>query len=224
MGFKTPRGRQIDLSPTEAFALMGRIWQSNSSYDAYAILRLCEAIDNLPQAVGYTFGFISSIAFVGRPWIIPLALAVGSIVGATLLLGSGLVGLNLGFPLLLPLLKAWNAIPEMLRLVVPPVAIGAVLGWTEAAMWLIGLVLGSVGSLAVMTLAGRKTFRDTGLALGQAERCFLFACQVYALRSNIDFDKLMLHLAYTEDDSLALAEKCLSDYSRRFPQSGTHVA
>ncbi len=224
MGFKTPRGRQIDLSPTEAFALMGRIWQSNSRYDAYATLRLCEAIDNLPQVAGYTFGFIALLAFVGQPWIIPLAFAGASIIGATLLLGSTLIGLNLGFPLLLPMLKAWNAIPEMLRLVVPPVAIGVALGWTEAAMWLIGLVLGSVGSLVVMFLAGRRTFRETGLALAQAERCFLLACRVHAMRSNIDFDKLMLHLACTDDDTLALAEKCMSGYSRRFHQPGTHLA
>ena len=61
MGFKTPRGRQIDFSVEESFALMGRIWLKDPKRDAYSTLRLCESIDNLPQLMSYAVGLPATL-------------------------------------------------------------------------------------------------------------------------------------------------------------------
>ena len=218
MGFKTPRGRQIDLSTTEGFLLMGSIWKVNHNYDAYSILRMCEAIDNLPQLLSFLFGFIAVSFYNDQPWSIPVALTAGSLIGSVFLMGSTLVGLNIGFPLLLPILKVWNRVPEILRLIVPPVIIAITSYWLNSIMWLIGLVSASIASLIIMSIAGRATYRTTGLLLAQAERCFLLACHLYSIKAKLDFKSLMLQLASANDDVVPLAEECLSDYAKKYPQ------
>ena len=221
IGFRTPRGRQIDLPVARSFMLLGQIWQANPHYHAYSVLRICEALDDLPQIMAYASGVAAIVALAGQSSAIAIALTVGSLIGTALLIpptAGVLIGLSLGFPLLLPILRAWNQIPEILRLAVPPVALGLALGWPEVLMWLMGMVMASVASVLVVTIAGVVTRRHTGMILGRAERCFLLACQLCAMKSNIDYRMFESRFACPDDETLAVAEKCLCDYASRFPQ------
>ena len=218
MGYKTPRGRQIDFSVEESFALMGRIWRKDPKRDAYSTLRLCESIDNLPQLISYVLGLTATLMYENEPWTISVALAIGALIGAISLLGSGLVGLSLGFPLLLPILRLWSTIPEMIRLADPPVAIGLTSGWQSSGMWIIGLLLGVLASLVVMSVGAKLTYRKTGQALGQAERCFQLACWFNGRRAGINWGSLMPEIpAVIDADALALAAECMSDCSAKHP-------
>lgn len=218
MGFQTPRGRQIDLSTAEGFLLMGSIWKADNNYDAYSILRMCEAIDNLPQLVSFLSGFVALSFSNGSPWIIPISMAIGSLFAALFLLGSAFVGLNIGFPLLLPILRLWNRVPELVRLVGPPIAIAFASHWMDSILWIVGLIVASVSSLIVMTISGKTTYHNTGLLFAQAERCFLIACELCARKAKLDFQSLMLKLANKSNDDSHIAEECLSDYANKYPQ------
>jgi|GEM_PF-2551133 len=218
MGFRTPRGRQIDLPTEDGFVLMGSIWKADHNYDAYSILRMCEAIDNLPQLVSFVSGFIAIHLNSDKLWIVPTCMAAGSFVGALFLLGSGFVGLNIGFPLLLPILRLWNRIPELSRLAGPPIIIAVVSHGTDSILWLVGLLLGSIASLTVLTISARITYRRTGSLLAQAERCFLIACEWCATKARLDFQSLMLKLCTRDANDAQIAEECLSDYANKHPQ------
>lgn len=185
MGFTTPRGRQIDISKDKAFAIMGRICKHNSKYDAYYILRTCDAIDNFPQIIAYIFGIAIAFYSPSRIWMIPIALAVGSLIGSLFLISAF-------YPLvvrpLLPLLHRWNLIPELIRLLIPLVIIFFLIGWYGALVWMIGLVVAQIINITIITFAGRMTYRKTGSTLGQADRCFLQACEICAMKAGVDFD------------------------------------
>ena len=217
MGFQTPRGRQIDLSTDEGFLLMGSIWKADNNYDAYSILRMCEVIDNLPQLVSFLSGFVAVSLNNGKPWIIPASMATGSFFGALFLLGSAFVGLNIGFPLLLPILRLWNRVPELVRFVGPPIVIAFASHWMDSILWIVGLFVASIASLIVMSISGRTTYQNTGLRLAQAERCFLIACELCAKKAKLDFQSLMLKLANKSNDDSHIAKECLSYYANKYP-------
>lgn len=185
MGFTTPRGRQIDISRDKAFAIMGRISKHNSKYDAYYILRTCEAIDNFPQIIAYIFGIAIAFYPSSRIWMIPIALAVGTLIGSLFLISTF-------HPLvvrpLLPIFRIWNMIPELIRLLSPPLVVFFLIGWYGALFWMIGLVVAQIINMTIIAFAGRMTYRKTGSTLGQADRCFLQACEICAMKAGVDFD------------------------------------
>lgn len=183
MGFKTPRGRVIDLYPDECYALMVKIESHNRHYSAYRILRICEAIDNLPQIMAYLAAFASIILLPNATWEIIAAIVVGSMVGLAMLYA--------GFACLLPGLVqglyVWNAIPELIRLLAPPIALSVYYGWVTVAMWIFGLAAGSLCGIIVAIPIVRIRFNRTGRIWGATETCFAQALFYSSSMAGIPF-------------------------------------
>lgn len=214
MGFRTPRGRQIDFATPDAFAIMGRIWKNDSKRDAYYILRTCEAFDNLPQLTTYAMGLTAAFVPILSLWMIPVGLVVGTGAGSILLFSH----LHLIVPGLVRLLRLWNLIPELLRLLLPPLIIAIVFGWLHTAFWLLGLLGASTLQLFIVAVASRRAQRKTGLVLGQANFCFLEACQMCAMEAKVKFAEQVSLIESARDQSAKISEECLEDYARRCPQ------
>ena len=215
MSFKTPRGRQIDVPIQEAFSLMARLWKRDRSKDAHYVLRTCEAIDNIPEVIGYTAGFCVLFLTKWESWSIAVAMSAGSLLGITLLVSWA----YLLIPASVPFLRLYNRIPELIRVLSPMGVLIWSSGWVGLLFWILGLSVGAFLNVFVITVAGRWTYLRTGRVLGRAERCFVQAWQICAREGGLNrLDEPAAPDADT-DDSVDWRE-CWWAYVERNPDAG----
>ena len=184
MGFTTPRGRQIDWDAEKSFAIMSQITDHAPRFSAIRILRITEAIDNLPQLIGYTSGVATVLLMPNATWEIPFALVGGAVAGTLMLVSE----CTLWIPGLVFVLRLWNSIPELIRLATPPLAVGFSVGWVAAALWAAGVLVGGVVGMAALAPFMRRRYRATGTVFGQAELCFEQALRYCASASGTNIE------------------------------------
>ena len=216
MSFKTPRGRQIDVPIHEAFSLMARLWKRDRSKDAHYVLRTCEAVDNIPEVIGYTAGFCVLFLTNWEPWSIAVAMSAGSLLGITLLVSWAYFLI----PASVPLLRLYNRIPELIRALLPMGAVIWSAGWMGLLFWILGLSGGALLNMLIITVAGRWTYRRTNRVLGRAERCFVQAWQICARQGGLIQPDEPTAPAADNEDSLAWRE-CWRAYLERNPDAGS---
>ncbi|MCH8823391.1 MAG: hypothetical protein IH984_07770 [Planctomycetes bacterium] len=214
MSFKTPRGRQIDIPIEEAFTLMARIGNRGQGKDAHYVLRTCEALDNIPEVIAYAAGFCVVFLANWEPWVIVAAMSAGGLLGITLLTSWTYFVI----PVLVSLLRFYNYVPELIRIFLPMGVVFWGLGWVGLLFWILGFFIGALLNVTVISVASRRTYRETGRVLGRAERCFARACQICARQSGVNLQDETTTSDADSDESLSW-EECWEAYRERNPES-----
>ena len=212
MGFKTPRGRQIDWSAEPCFALMAQIWEGAPRFTAYHILRVCEAIDNIPE-IAALLSAVGVVIFLPDPtWEIVAAHVIGAAAG-TLMLAPA-IGVVFIIPGLVPFARVWNSIPEILRLLVPPLVIALTLGWLAGLLWIGGLLAGSVSCMIVVVVIGRSINKRTGrvTAWGRAELSFAQAIAYCAALAGVTVELKADSVSDMSQLDMDRALRCIDHY------------
>ena len=143
-----------------------------------------------------------------------MALSAGGILGISLLMSWA----YLIIPASVPLLRLYNHVPELIRVLFPMGAVIWILGWVGLLFWIRGLFIGALLNVTVIAIASRRTYRDTGRVLGRAERCFAHACQICARQSGVNLQDETTTSGVDSDDSLGWQE-CWGTYRERNPDS-----
>jgi len=207
----TPRGLKIRIEIPMGFALMARLWNSDSNTDAFRVLKTVEGLEIIPSIVGFVVAFIALI-YGHAWWHVAAGLVAGRIFGKLLTAFGAFV-----IPGLVTLATLFSWISGYGVLAVIGVASAWILkGWEYAVAWVGGLIVAYFISNWFMEFLIMKYYADKlGFPFSHAEINFFNAYRLHADRLG-----LSRSLEVSEDEiESGDWQRCLEDYAAKYPEA-----